>query len=187
MAAAPCSVRLFMMTPVSVSSSLMAMPKPPWSYRSKNRNTGNVKHEIYPNSKVCDQNFWTSSSYSKARKAIKGVLKSTLRNPLFLSKLWITLVRLNFSSIKYSNVLIPPLCLVSLVLSRVWLFVNPWTIARQPSLSITNARTLLKLTSIESVMPSNHLILCRPLLLLPSIFPSIRVFSFQHIYQVTYF
>ena len=62
-------------------------------------------------------------------------------------------------------------------LSSVWLFVNPWTAARQPSLSITNSRSLLKLMSIELVMPSSHLILYRPLLLLPSIFPSIRVFS----------
>ena len=62
-------------------------------------------------------------------------------------------------------------------LSCVHLFVIPWTAARQASLSITNSRSLLKLMSIESVMPSNHLILCHPLLLLPSIFPSIRVFS----------
>ena len=62
-------------------------------------------------------------------------------------------------------------------LSRVWLFETPWTAARRASLSITNSRSLLKLMSIELVMPSNHLILCRPLLLLPSIFPSIRVFS----------
>ena len=55
--------------------------------------------------------------------------------------------------------------------------VTPWTAARQASLSITNSQSLLRLTSIESVMPSNHLILCRPLLLLPSIFPSLRVFS----------
>ena len=55
-------------------------------------------------------------------------------------------------------------------LSRVRLFVTPWTTARQASLSITNSRSLLKLMSIESVMPSNHLILCHPLLLLPSIF-----------------
>ena len=62
-------------------------------------------------------------------------------------------------------------------LSRVQLFATPWTAARQASLSITNSRSSLKLMSIQSVMPSNHLILCRPLLLLPSIFPSIRVFS----------
>ena len=53
----------------------------------------------------------------------------------------------------------------------------PWTAARQASLSITNSQSLLKLMSIASVMPSNHLILCHPLLLLPSIFPSVRVFS----------
>ena len=62
-------------------------------------------------------------------------------------------------------------------LSRGRLFVTPWTTARQASLSITNSRSLPKLTSIESVMPSNHLILFRPLLLLPSIFLNIRVFS----------
>ena len=62
-------------------------------------------------------------------------------------------------------------------LSHVWLFVTPWTAASQASLSITNSQGLLKLMSIESVMPSNNLILCHPLLLLPSMFPSIRVFS----------
>ena len=61
-------------------------------------------------------------------------------------------------------------------LSHVWLFVTPWIAARQASLSTTNSRSLLKLTSIESGMPSSHLILCHPLFLLPSIFPSIRVF-----------
>ena len=68
-------------------------------------------------------------------------------------------------------------CISSIqLLSCVRLFPTPWTTARQASLSITNSRSLLKLTSIESMMPSNHLILCCPLLL-PSIFPSIRVFS----------
>ena len=62
-------------------------------------------------------------------------------------------------------------------LSRVRLFATPWTAACQASLSITNCWSLPKLMSIESVMPSNHLILCCPLLLLPSIFPNIRVFS----------
>ena len=62
-------------------------------------------------------------------------------------------------------------------LSRVWLFASPWISACQASLSITNSRSSLKLTSIESVIPSSHLILCRPLLLLPPIPPSIRVFS----------
>ena len=66
----------------------------------------------------------------------------------------------------------------------VWLFATPWTAAHQASLSINNSQSLLKLMSIELVMPSNHLILCRPLLLLPAILPSIGVFSsesFLHI------
>ena len=68
-----------------------------------------------------------------------------------------------------------------LLLSRVRLFVTPWTVAHQASLSITNSQCLFKLMSIELVMPSNNLILCRPLLLLPSIVPSIRVFSNQSV------
>ena len=69
-------------------------------------------------------------------------------------------------------------------LSHVQLFATPWTAACQASLSITNCRSLLKLMSIESVMPSNHLILCHPLLLLPSIFPSIRVFSNESVLHI---
>ena len=70
------------------------------------------------------------------------------------------------------------------LLSHVQLFVTPWTAACQASLSITNSWSLLKLMSIESVMPSNHLIFCRPLLLLPSIFPSIRVFSNESVLRI---
>ena len=69
-------------------------------------------------------------------------------------------------------------------LSRVLLFETPWTAAHQASLSITNSQSLLKLMSIESVMPSNHFILCRPLLLTPSIFPSIRVFSNESVLHI---
>ena len=69
-------------------------------------------------------------------------------------------------------------------LSRVQLFVTQWTAARQASLSITKPWGLLKLMSIKSVMPSNHLILCRPLLLPPSIFPSIRVFSNESVLHI---
>ena len=69
-------------------------------------------------------------------------------------------------------------------LSCVQLFVTLWTVALQASLSITNSRSLLKLMSIESVMPSNHLILCRPLLLPPSIFPSITVFSNESVLHI---
>ena len=70
------------------------------------------------------------------------------------------------------------------MLSHVQLFVTPWTAARQASLSITNSLSLLKLISTESVMSSNHLILCHPLLLLPSIFPSIRVFSDESVLHI---
>ena len=70
------------------------------------------------------------------------------------------------------------------LLSRVWLFATPWTAARQASLSITNSRSLLKLMSTELVMPSNYLILCRPLLLLPLIFPNIRVFSNESVLRI---
>ena len=70
------------------------------------------------------------------------------------------------------------------LLSQVQLFASPWTAACQASLSITNSQSLLKLMSIKSVMPSNHLILCRPLLLLPSIFPSIRVFSNESVLHI---
>ena len=69
-------------------------------------------------------------------------------------------------------------------LSHVWLFATPWTAAHQTSLSITNSQSSLKLMSIEAVMPSNHLILCRTLLLLPSIFPSIRVFSNEPVLHI---
>ena len=70
------------------------------------------------------------------------------------------------------------------LLSQVRLFVTPWTAAHQASLSFTIAPSLLRLMSIESVMPSNHLILCCPLPLLPSIFPSIRVFSNESAHHI---
>ena len=69
-------------------------------------------------------------------------------------------------------------------LSSVWLFETPWTAACQASLSITNSRSLFKLMSIASVMPSNHFILCCPLLLLPSVFSSIRVFSNESVLRM---
>ena len=71
-------------------------------------------------------------------------------------------------------------------LSRVRLFATPWTAAHQASLSITNSRSLLKFMSIELVMPSNHLILCCPLLLPPSIFPSVKVFSKELVLHITW-
>ena len=69
-------------------------------------------------------------------------------------------------------------------LSRVWLLVTPWTAAHLASLSITNSQSLPKLMSIKLVMPFNHLILCHPLLLLPSILPSIRVFSSESVLRI---
>ena len=68
--------------------------------------------------------------------------------------------------------------------SFVQLYVTPWTAAHQASLSITNSQSLLKLMSIKSVMPSNHLILCHPLLLSTSIFPNIRVFSYESVLHI---
>ena len=72
------------------------------------------------------------------------------------------------------------------LLSRVQLFVTPWIVARQASLSITNSQSSLKLTSIKSVIPSSHLILCRPLLLLPPMPPSIRVFSNESTFRMSW-
>ena len=69
-------------------------------------------------------------------------------------------------------------------LSHVQPFATPWTAAHQASLSITKSQSLLKIMSIESVMPSNHLILCHPILLLPSIFPSVRVFSNESVFHI---
>ena len=69
-------------------------------------------------------------------------------------------------------------------LSRVWLFATPWTAAHQAFLSVTNSKNLLKLMSIELVMPPNHLILCHPLLLPPSIFPSSRVFFSESVLHI---
>ena len=93
------------------------------------------------------------------------------QQPCFL--VYYLLFNLTFCLFTPSSVLL----LLLLLFSYVQLFAAPWTAAHQASLSITNSQSLLKLMSIESVMPSNHVILCRPLLLPPSIFPSIRVFS----------
>ena len=88
-------------------------------------------------------------------------------------------------STRYYLLLISLLCLYTVQsLSRVWLFVTPWTAAHQASLSIINSWSILKLMFIESMMPSNHLILCRPLLLLPSIFPRIRIFSNESVLHI---
>ena len=96
-------------------------------------------------------------------------------SPTLINHVTLCLKVCGLSSIHFSSIQL---------LCHVRLFATPWTAAHQTSLSIINSWSLLKLVSIELVMPSNHLILCHPLLLLPSIFPSIRVFSdesFLHI------
>ena len=105
----------------------------------------------------------------------KLLIYSSLRSCVF------TCSFISFLSFYHSRLQCLPLFLCSLFssFSHVQLFVTPWTATRQASLSITNSLSLLKLMSIESVMPSNHLILCRPLL--PSVFPSITVFSSQSV------
>ena len=88
-------------------------------------------------------------------------------------------IALDFSFVRKMSVVVVQL------LSYVQLFVTPWSTAHQASLSITNSRSLLKLISIASVMPSNHLILYQPLLLPPSIFPSIRVFPNESVFRIS--
>ena len=101
---------------------------------------------------------------------------------MLLSPTWFSKFSSTTSShliVSGKNVIYLPWYIVSSVqlFSHVWLFATPWTAAHQASLSITNSQSPPKPMSTELVMPSNHLILCRPLLLLPSIFPSIMVFS----------
>ena len=107
-----------------------------------------------------DREAWQATVHGVARVRHNLVTKERERD---WNTAWMSLQGIQFSSVQS--------------LSRVRLFVTPWTIARQASLSITNSQSLPKPMSIELVMPSNHLIFCRLLLLLSSIFPSIRVFS----------
>ena len=102
--------------------------------------------------------YWNQASFPILFLLLSSTLQLTLGGSALQSISWI-----GFSSVQS--------------LSRVRLFVTPWTAARQASLSITISRSSLRLTSIESVMPSSHRILCHPLLLLPPIPPSIRIFS----------
>ena len=95
-----------------------------------------------------------------------GIMLSTLCLP----ELWHSSILLVLSSIHLVN--------------HVWLFATPWTAAQQASLSVTNSWSLLKLISIKLVIPPNHLFLCHPLLLLPSIFPNIRVFSSESVLRI---
>ena len=132
-----------------------------------------VKTSLKPRSRI---------NYSLARVPSSLYLIITLcyhNNDILLSLSYSELFNSNMVSISR---------LVSSVqlLSHVWLFAIPWTTACQASLSITNSRSLLKLMSIKSVMPSNHLILCCPLLLSPSISASIRVFSNESALRITW-
>ena len=114
---------------------------------------------------------WCSDAFCKDLQVVLSLYKGILgRNCVTLFSL---------SSSKH-------ICSISSVqsLSHVRLFSTPWAAAPQASLSITNSRTLLKLMSIESVMPSNHLILCHPLLFPPSVFPTIRVFSSESVPRI---
>ena len=86
--------------------------------------------------------------------------------------------------LQFNVVYLDSVSTVQFSLCHVQLFATPWTAAHQASLSITNSRSLLKLISIKLVMPSNQLILCPPLLLMPSIFPSIRVFSNESVLRI---
>ena len=124
--------------------------------------------------------IWQISKFSDQSPSARGILSLHVQEtppmntyqPAFLARI------LKESLVSSINTLIVVYQFSSVEsLSRVWLFATPWTAARQASLSITNSRSLPRLMSIESVIPSNHLILCCPFLLLPSIFPSIRVFS----------
>ena len=108
-------------------------------------------------------------------KCLRIVPNSTLTHQQILSALPQSSFMLFPSVLCWSELLLSQFSSAE-SLNRVQFFVTPWTAACQASLSITNSQSLLKLMSIESMMPSNHLILCHPLLLLPSIFPSISVF-----------
>ena len=115
------------------------------------------QHLCFPNSCYCEQ---CTNEYCSCMFILLSIfLNINLRNGIWGSKY----ISVQFSSVQS--------------LSHVQLFATPWTAAHQASPSITNCRSPPKPMSIESMMPSNHLILCHPLLLLPSIFPSIRIFS----------
>ena len=134
----------------------------PWD--SPGKNTGVGCHFLLQCMKVKSENE-VSQSYLILRDPMDcSIYQATYQAPLSMGfsrqEYW--------SGVPFSSVQ---------SLSRVQLFATPWIAARQASLSITNSRSSLRLTSMQSVMPSSHLILCRPLLLLPLIPPSIRVFS----------
>ena len=119
----------------------------------------NFFYNQIPDAVLCQINICVAPSYLCLKSAVKSYPEYH-RSHVPLKLKWLSKF---FSSVQ--------------LLSHVWLFVTPWTAACQASLFITNSQSLLKFMSTDSVMPSNHVILCLPLLLLHSIFPSIRVFS----------
>ena len=123
---------------------------------------------MVPRVKVWSLNYWTARKVPKLFFLLPSL-------PSFLS-LSLSLAFLSFHlTFRISS---------AQLLSHVQLFATSWTVARQVSLCITNSWSLLELMSIESVMPTNHLILCHPLILLPSIFPSIGVFSNESVLHI---
>jgi len=126
-------------------------------------------------SAIWDQYLVFTSWASWGLRVGSGCSLMAARRQVFPS--WVPRGLTSSLSIQFSSVLL---------LSHVHLFVNPWTAARQASLSITNSQSLLKIMSIKLVMPFSHLILCRPLLLSPSIFPSISVSSNELVLRITW-
>ena len=127
----------------------------------RNHTNDLIKHGIFQ-ARILEWvaiSFSRGSSWPRDRTQVSHIVSKTLYRPSHQG----SQLNIQFSSVQS--------------LSRVWHFVTPWIAARQASLSITNSRSSPKLMSIESVMPSSHLILCRPLLLLPPILLSIRIFS----------
>ena len=135
-----------------------------WGLRDSNSISGTPTSRSYTG-EIRLQNNWLWKPMRKLRKVrkLQGLEKPTLKCLMCKFTKPLKSVSFHFSSVQ--------------LLSHVWLFATPWIAARQASLSITNSRSSLKLMSIELVMPSSHLILCCPLLLLPPIPPSIRIFS----------
>ena len=129
---------------------------------------------VHEGCKESDTTQWLNNNKCKNKYKLHSfrIEKTALLLIKLLKTIYIFISRIHSSSVQS--------------LSRVWLFATPWTRALQASLSITNSQSLPKLMSIESVMPSNHLILSHPLLLLPSIFPSIRVFSNESALRITW-
>ena len=133
----------------------------PWD--SPGKNTGVGCHFLLQSL------YFGGSNYMYIR--LHGVAPYVINILLLFSVFFLPVFHFQFSSVQLS-------------FSRVRLFATPWTTAYQASPSITNPQSLFKLMSIGSVMPSNHLILCHPLFLLPSIFPSIRIFSNESVLHI---